>query len=960
MNKEEVGKLVEKFSREESRFRRSDYNETQVRREFIDPLFGALGWDVGDSRVVKHEDVTTVRETDGNRTKKHPDYGFYLNGTLRFYVEAKKPAVNLLASPEYAYQVRRYGWSANLPACVLTDFEELLIYDCRIRPDYNDAATVARKKVYRFTEYQEKWDEIVALLSPEGVANNSLLALVGDSRGSISVDNAFLQEIEAWREALAKDIAKRNPNLGTRALNTVVQNTIDRIVFLRICEDREIEPYGRLENAAKTGSIYESLKQQFLEAQDKFNSGLFDFRATVDEAGDPYSLNVEIGDASLRRILNSIYYPESPYEFSVLPTDLLGQVYERFLGKVIEVASGNAQIVEKPEVRKAGGVYYTPKQIVQYIVQQTVGRLVEGKTPKEVSNLRILDPACGSGSFLIGAYDFLLEWHREYYATHQPSKFKNEVRKTVEDNWVLTTDEKRRILLNNLFGVDLDPQAVEVTKLSLLLKMLEGETASTAQMKLLRTSDKLLPDLGTNIKWGNSLVESDYYEGKQLALFEDEAILRMKAFDWNDPSGFASIMREGGFDAVIGNPPYIDSEWMSVWHPQQRLYCSTHFSSAAGNWDIFCVFVERALQLCKNGGYSSMIVPNKLASAEYARSIRKIIFDVSNLVAIRDYSRVPVFPVAVYPIIFVAQKLEANHLGKVALERMEGNSAESSRAVHLIQIDGNRLGGSGEAWRIFGFTHDTDLIERLKAENAPLAKVATVLGAATVDEAYRLTKLFSEGSPNSRNVLRIVNSGTIDRYEFLWEERPMRYLKQVIPMPIVLKEHQELLPSKRLEQARSPKIIVAGMTKYLECGLDYKGEFLAAKSTSVVIPHGVDIFYLVGLLNSKLISFYYTEEHGGNRLSGGYLRIGPPQLRQIPIRVVESGDEVARTNQDIIVSSVKQILQLIEDRKSVQGEARKLINVRIRRLEGDIDRAVYALYNLSDEEVHLINNSTKS
>ena len=347
------------------------------------------------------------------------------------------------------------------------------------------------------------------------------------------------------------------------------------------------------------------MKRLYVEANDKYNSGLFHFTREDDEIGDPISLQIQIGDEALRTIVSSLYYPQSPYEFSVLPADILGQVYERFLGSVITLENGIASIEEKPEVRKAGGVYYTPTYIVDYIVAQTVGKLLVDKNPNQVSNLRILDPACGSGSFLIGAYQYLIDWHLDYYTgrvrENPNSTFKSRIREASDPSldYALTVDEKKRILLNNLYGVDLDQQAVEVTKLSLLLKMLEDETASTAtQYAMFGTDEQLLPDLANNIKWGNSLIGSDYYADKQLTLFDDEEIYRVKAFDWDSDKAFEPIMRDGGFDVVMGNPPYIDSEWMTKYHPEERDYINQHFTAASGNWDLFCVFVEKAIRLC--------------------------------------------------------------------------------------------------------------------------------------------------------------------------------------------------------------------------------------------------------------------------------------------------------------------------------------------------------------------------
>ncbi len=334
-------------------------------------------------------------------------------------------------------------------------------------------------------------------------------------KGTATVDTAFLAEIERWRDSLARNIALRNPDLTSRELNFAVQQTIDRIIFLRICEDRGIEDYGRLLAVQKNGTdIYPRLFELFQQADQRYNSGLFHFQSEKRrDTPDTLTPTLVIDDKVLKDILKTLYYPDSPYEFSVLPADILGQVYEQFLGQVIRLTPAHRAVVEpKPEVKKSGGVYYTPTYIVNYIVQQTIGVLVEGKKPNQVSQLTILDPACGSGSFLLGAYQFLLDWHREHYRQN-PNKWANgknpRLYQTEGSDWQLTITERKRILLNNIYGVDIDSQAVEVTKLSLLLKVLENEQNLLKQLSLFK--ERVLPELNKNFTCGNSLISNDFY-----------------------------------------------------------------------------------------------------------------------------------------------------------------------------------------------------------------------------------------------------------------------------------------------------------------------------------------------------------------------------------------------------------------------------------------------------------------
>ena len=269
----------------------------------------------------------------------------------------------------------------------------------------SDKASVARVLYLNFCEYASRWEDVAKIFARDAILKGSFDKFAESTkakRGTAEVDDAFLDEIEKWRADLARNLAMRNVDLSQRDLNFSVQRTIDRIVFLRICEDRRIEVYGRLQALLNGEHTYRRLYQLFREADERYNSGLFHFQKEKDRAEPPDDLTpgLEIDDAVLKRIIRRLYYPDSPYEFSVLPADILGQVYEQFLGKVIRLTEGHqAKVEEKPEVKKAGGVYYTPTYIVDYIVKNTVGKLLENKTPKQAAKLRVLDPACGSGSF---------------------------------------------------------------------------------------------------------------------------------------------------------------------------------------------------------------------------------------------------------------------------------------------------------------------------------------------------------------------------------------------------------------------------------------------------------------------------------------------------------------------------------------------------------------------------------
>jgi hypothetical protein len=344
--------LIDKFDRDQDIYRSSQYNETELRTEFINPFFEALGWDVyhkqecrADKREVKEEDAI---EVEGKI--KNPDYSFRLFDKRKFFVEVKRPSINIESGVYPAFQIRRYAWSADLAISILTDFEEFSVYYCRARPSKDDKPTKSRLLYFRYDQYAEKWPEIVALFSRDAVLNGSLdkyIESLPQKRGDKRVDAALLDDISEWREMLAKNIALRNPELDTLSLNYSVQAIIDRIIFLRICEDRGIERYMRLKDLLSGEKVYSRLGELFLQADERYNSGVFHFHKEPGrENPDTITPKLNIDDKTLKDIIKRLYFPDSPYEFSVLPAEILGQIYEQFLGKVIRLTSEHQALAQ--------------------------------------------------------------------------------------------------------------------------------------------------------------------------------------------------------------------------------------------------------------------------------------------------------------------------------------------------------------------------------------------------------------------------------------------------------------------------------------------------------------------------------------------------------------------------------------------------------------------------------------
>ena len=1171
-----------------------------------------------------------IQEDEGSL--KAPDYAFRIGTTRKFFVEAKKPAVDIRYAIHPAYQLRRYAWNAHLPLSILTDFEELAVYDCRTRPDPKDSAATGRVMLFTYEEYVDRWDEIAQIFSKDAVWNGSFDRYAEGSkgkRGTTEVDVEFLKEIEQWRILLARNIALRNfrpsagsvtaseakqsqsasetssvianearqsqsaseassviasearqspsvnprevkitPNLhrAERQLNYAVQATIDRILFLRICEDRQIEPTDQLLQIAEGSDVYAHLLLLFQKADQKYNSGLFHFSKEKGQTSEPdtFTPTLQIDDKVLRQIIKSTYFP-CPYMFNEIPVEILGQVYEQFLGSVIRLTpAGQAKVEEKPEVRKAGGVYYTPRYIVDYIVQNTLGRLLNGDTaivpvsrpstgsdrqvsilpsvhggdagtigktsmapdrqlstpqtndetgvraslnddsvivpvsgpsteldrevsilpsvhggdagtigktstdpdrqvstpltkdeagvrvslsddgviaseakqspakartdeentksalsssfgdqgggnaagvrdslsneqglessqsepvrgvptnasgvgvlrntgtnasmtPTQALNLRVVDPACGSGSFLLGAYQYLLDWHLNYYLNHDPqshTRGKNPPLVATEGGeYRLTTETKKRILTASIYGVDIDSQAVEVTKLSLLLKLLEGETG-----QLTLGFERVLPDLDQNIRCGNSLIGWDYFKGQLLP--DEEEIQRVNPFDWQ--RAFPHVFAAGGFDAVIGNPPYIRIQSIREWAPNDvDHYRRIYRSASIGNFDIYVIFIEKGLSLLNNRGLLGFILPHKFFQASFGAPIREIISQGNHLRKVVHFEAEQVFSNATtYTcLLFLSTQPNDNFefISIKSLDTIEAvlaaiDTGEPNPNYQTAYLPAPAFGG--KEWH-FSANNAHVVLEKLRQQPLTLGDITKKIfvGLQTsADKIYVLEKIeerdetvlcYSKSLQKEveieRGLLKPFLMGKdIHRYEkpvaknfvifpYLIENPPTQlmsqsYIKHNYPAgwEYLLQNRKELgarergrmvghqfyayIYPKNLVDFAQPKIMTPEISLGTNMTFDSNGEFY---HTTKVYSFVFDPTrreapeYWLGILNSQVL--WYFIKNTGYTLRGGYFTFKTNYLSPFPVPVVDFQDDLSVEKHDRLVVLVKKILEL--------------------------------------------------
>lgn len=1001
--------LVENFNENEHIYKSANYDEENTKVEFINPFFEALGWDVNNKnrasprfKEVVFEDTIKI----GGKAKA-PDYSFRLGGQRIFFVEAKKPSVNIDTDKNPAYQIRRYGWSAKLPLCILTDFEELAVYETTTRPDKNQNASIGRIKYYKYTEYIEKWDEIYNIFSKEAVlsgkfdnyANNTK----GLKKGTSEVDKEFLKEIDRWRELLARNIALRNPNITKDELNHAVQLTIDRIIFLRMAEDRGIEKYQQLKNLISLSSknkeeyaVYEGFLEICRKADAKYNSGLFHFTEEKEISLDADNLTptLKIDDKVFKDILAPMYYPDCPYEFSVISPEILGNVYERFLGKEIRLTkSHQAKIDYKPEVQQAGGIYYTPQYIVKFIVENTVGELIKDKTPNQVSNLRFLDPACGSGSFLLEIYQYLLDWHLDYYSNlERPPK---DVIFTGKDGITrLTINEKKRIVLNNIYGVDIDSQAVEVTKLSLLLKVLEDQNKDVVEQQQKLFQERALPYLGDNIRCGNSLVNN------QMILDEDlniDQILELNPFDWEKE--FSHIFEQGGFDAILGNPPYVKEGTNK--NAFDGLRNSPYYQ---GKMDLWYLFGCKAIDLVKENGIVSFIATNNWITSFGASKFRNKVNKEAKFDLFFDFGNYKVFDTAgIQTMIYIMRKNSSDNnyhfnYAKILDEKI---SVEDVNKLLRIKVSNDKLVKFKAAFNrkenensYFNFIDEniSKVLDKMSNANITyLGNKELSQGIVAPQEdlnkknAEKLNGIYEVGTgifvlnDEELNSLNLNDSEYAQIKPFYTTDQILRYYvnkknekwiiynqsdmnKNISKFPNIKKHLDKfkkintssnkpygLHRARKEEIFTSEKIIVT--RKCLIPTFSYADFDVYVSQTFMVInSERFNLKFLTGILNSTIVQFWLKYK---GKMQGNNYQLDKEPLLKIPIVIVDHEKEME------LIELVDSILNLNKELINNQNNPNKkrIIEDQIELNNQKINQFVYELYCLSNEEIEIIESS---
>ncbi len=957
--------LIEQFDRNLKQYKSTSYKEAQTRADFIDKFFSILGWDICNSagHSEAYRDCIFEASLKVNGKSKNPDYTFKIGIEPKFFVEAKKPLVDIKHDTNPAFQLRKYGYSASLPLSILTDFEEFTVYDTRIKPKLSDQASVGRVFYCNFKEYEKNWDYIRGTFAKDSILNGSFDEYAkAKKKGTSEVDKEFLKEIESWRDILAKNIALRNKDLNIYDLNQAVQVIIDRIIFLRIAIDRNIEPDDRLSSvieAQANKATFRNLDRVFLAADKKYNSGLF--KRTGDRK---FIQEISIDDKPLLDILKNL--ETSPYAFNVMSIEILGSIYERFLGKTIRLtASHQAKVEEKPEVRKAGGVYYTPKYIVDYIVNNTIGEKLKDKKPENIGSLNVLDPACGSGSFLVNAYEKLLNWHLDQYI--QKGKTQQSIKKELiyevdAKTWRLTIKEKQRILLSHIYGVDIDRQAVEVTKLSLLLKLMEGESSESAGFLFKHSDLQLLPDLSENIKCGNSLISKDFYDDKQMGLFTIDEQIKINTFDWEAEGryikeadrwvgrGFPEIMKQGGFDVVIGNPPYVFTRGEGFTENEKSYYYDK-FQCSSYQLNTYAMFTEMGFNLLRENGILGFIIPNNWITINTMKTFRDFLLKNTNDLTIINNLYKVFLDANIDTSLIIFNKAEPN---KVHLKESEKpNSYSSVKSLpyevllkeSIIQIKRYK---QDEISQIF------IEINLSSISLSQVVKVSTGLKAYQIGKGKpaqnaetKLNRKFHSKTKKNNSYKKYVDGKDVKRYFLGWSGEYLSYGD-------FLAEPRKSVPF------HGPRILVRQIPSKMPYSINAiftEKEFLNDINSMIIFSNNQEIYsqyFILACLNSKLTSVWFY--HAFDKFQRGiFPQFKVNELARFPIPKLDLSNPSQKSQHDKIVSLVDQMLATQKKLHETNSPSEKqAYQQQADILDEQIDRLVYELYELTEEEIKVI------
>lgn len=976
---ENIQQLINHFEAGIKHYLSPNYQEAEVRKEFIDKFYTFLGWDVNHDHqknpFEQEVKIEKAQRQQGALGQKRADYAFFLAPNFKkeqFFVEAKKPSRTLRQNKDDYFQTAKYGWNAGTGVSILTDFEEIVIIDCRFRPDF-DSILQNEIKYYKYTDFRdfETFESFYWIFSHEALLAGNLpkyIDLLKKPKGKTaqlklfggkyqSIDESFLNYIDDKRADLAKAFyqnsfdANGNPLPNTPfvgwdasySLTEATQRTIDRIVFIRFLEDKLIETENIMHNIATATHPWAKFVEYSKYLDGKYNGIVFK-PLFIDDKNF-----VGAHDDLFRALCADLDHTNTPYDFNYIPIHILGSIYERFLGKVVVIkpttnGKFEVEIEVKPEVRKAGGVFYTPKYIVDYIVENTIGKILNnnGKPipPSGVTGLHFADIACGSGSFLIGVFEYLLDYHNKWYNDNPEIAIKDGCKYNEDKGvYVMSIHQKQHILLNNIYGVDIDLQATEVTQLSLFLKMLEDETTSTANDMMVLFHEKILPNLTHNIKCGNSLIGTDILTNKLDLDLEQER--KLNPFDFK--LAFPKVFKKGGFDAIVGNPPYY-----KITDKMQTDYFAIKYIHQNYQYDLYLLFMERYQDWLKPNGILGIIIPNTWLQSITFKNIRQHLttsYLWQKVLHIAEH----IFKAVVDTHVLIFEKNNQIDNNLVTIEKYEKNIFSDYQTINQ-----NNIPKDGEIINLLAKPEEIILFTKIKKNSLFLndISISTVgtkpfqkgKGKPKQTEEIVKTKPFvkeNQPKPDGENWLPLLRGSLMHKYENRWNNDSWIQYGEWLAEP----RNPKFFDAKEkiIIRQTSDRIIATIIGKDIIC----------RNNLHILISNKISHQFILGVLNSKLTDFYYYQI---NPEQGEVLaEVKKMHVEQLPIPILTKSNQETH---DAIVNLVEQMLQTKQQQQTAVTERDKIyLDEKCQRIDQQINHLVYDLYGLSQSEIDLIEQS---
>ncbi|WP_387465861.1 Eco57I restriction-modification methylase domain-containing protein [Photorhabdus sp. RM323S] len=972
--------LVKKYKQDKQYYQSKKYNETQLRTDFLDPFFTILGWDINNSsgKITNEREVLVeegLKGKAGENTKK-PDYTFRLFSERKFFVEAKKPSVDIFKDPEPAKQVRRYGFTAKLKISVLSNFEYTVIYDCSTPVKEYEQASNSRVKCYHYTELVDNFDEIKSLIGRESVYSGQFdneWSEIENNISKFSIDDLFLKQINDWRLLLAEEFLCIKKELNEEKLNDLIQKYINSIVFLRVCEDRDLEDYETLYHYAEKKD-YKSLVSKLHDADKKYNSGLFALEH-IDEL-------INNKESSIWTIIKQLYFPQSTYSFSVFSSDILGNIYEVFFGEKVRILEDGSVDVQLKEEHIDRDVVTTPNHIVKDIIRNTVIEYCGGKSDYEILSSKFADIACGSGAFILEVFQTLQDILIDYYLVHDRSK----LRQLTEHTFTLKLSIKKEILRKCIYGVDKDYNAVKACSFGLLLKLLEGESKET-----IGTEKPILPDLDRNILFGNSLID-------QMDAIKPQDIVSVNPFNIN----------EFEFDVIVGNPPYMATEHMNQITPTELAIYKKKYKSAFKQFDKYFLFVERSMQLLKDGGYLGYILPSKFTKVGAGKNLRKLLSDNKYLCKLISFGSNQVFKnKTTYTCLLFLKKSKQEEFSFYEVSDFKKWLTRENKTLLLSTYEVDKL--NSDTWVLEKETNE--ILERMfkcsETLGDILGKNSIANGIQTSANNYYIHKeiksengfiyfefhgkeykvekeltrpyfetdrsdhfyTYKDVEPNSFVLYpynKVESKVKFIEYDNLKNHYPCMFnflhvvkdklddgKRSIKPDPATPNEWYRYGRSQALENCDvAQKLIVGVLSNGYKYSIDNQKTFVSSGGTAgysiINVPEecNYSIYYIQAVLSSRYLEWFASIY--GEIFRGGFVARGTKVQTRMPIPTIDFADHVQISKHDKIANQQKEMNGLYSE--ILKSGVRKKI-VLERQLEvkqAEMDNMIKELFNLGD------------